>query len=57
MGNDLYMILPELVLTVGALVLMLISAWGGQAATRAVSIAAVAVLAGAGVALWARRPR
>lgn len=51
MGNDLYMLLPELVLTVGALVLMLVSAWGGQAATRAVSIAAVAVLVGAGVAL------
>jgi len=51
MSADLYMILPELVLTVGALVLMLVSAWGGQASTRAVSIAAVAVLVGAGVAL------
>ncbi|MBN2972101.1 NADH-quinone oxidoreductase subunit NuoN [Roseomonas aeriglobus] len=51
MGNDLLMILPELVLTVGALVLMLVAAWGGQAVTRLVSWTAVAVLIGAGIAL------
>ncbi len=51
MGNDLYMILPELVLTVGALVLMLVAAWGGQGSTRLVSWASVAVLVGAGIAL------
>jgi NADH-quinone oxidoreductase subunit N len=45
------MTLPELVLAVGAIVLMLVSAWGKQAATRGVSIAAVFVLAGAAVAL------
>ncbi|SOB87811.1 NADH dehydrogenase subunit N [Sphingomonas guangdongensis] len=50
-SSDLVLILPELVLTVGALVLMLVAAWGGQASTRAVSWASVAVLIGAGIAL------
>ena len=50
-AEQLSMTLPELVLAVGAIVLMLVSAWGKQAATRGVSIAAVVVLAGAGVAL------
>jgi NADH-quinone oxidoreductase subunit N len=50
-AEQLSMTLPELVLAVGAIVLMLVSAWGKQAATRGVSIAAVFVLAGAGVAL------
>jgi NADH-quinone oxidoreductase subunit N len=48
---NLAMTLPELILGVGAIVLMLVAAWGGQAATRAISIAAVFVLAGACVAL------
>jgi len=43
--------LPELVLSVGALALMLVAAWGGQAATRWVSWASVAVLLGAAIAL------
>ena len=43
--------LPELVLSVGALALMLVAAWGGQGSTRAVSWTAVAVLIGAGIAL------
>ena len=43
--------LPELVLSVGALALMLVAAWGGQGSTRAVSWTAVAVLLGAGIAL------
>ena len=43
--------LPELVLSVGALALMLVSAWGGQGSTRAVGWTAVAVLFGAGIAL------
>ena len=42
--------LPELVLSVGALALMLVAAWGGQGSTRAVSWTAVAVLLGAGIA-------
>ncbi len=50
-STQLMMALPELVLAVGGIVLMLVAAWGGQSATRAVSIAAVAVLAGAGIAL------
>ncbi|MFD1036242.1 NADH-quinone oxidoreductase subunit NuoN [Sphingomonas hankookensis] len=50
-AEQLSMTLPELVLAVGAIVLMLVSAWGKQAATRGVSIAAVFVLAGAAVAL------
>lgn len=48
---NLAMTLPELVLAVGAIALMLVAAWGGPASTRAVSWAAVAVLAGACVAL------
>ncbi|MEH3037746.1 MAG: NADH-quinone oxidoreductase subunit NuoN [Sphingomonas adhaesiva] len=48
---NLAMTLPELVLALGAIALMLVSAWGGPAATRAVSWAAVAVLAGACLAL------
>ena len=45
------MTLPEIILALGSLVLMLVSAWGGQSATRAVSWTAVAVLIGAGIAL------
>ncbi len=48
---QLAMALPELVLTGGALILMLVAAWGGQASTRAVSWTSVAVLAGAAIAL------
>jgi len=43
--------LPELVLSVGAIVLMLIAAWGKQSAARAVSWVSVAVLIGAEIAL------
>ncbi|WP_425231142.1 NADH-quinone oxidoreductase subunit NuoN [Sphingomonas sp.] len=45
------MTLPEEVLSLGAILLMLVAAWGGSASTRAVSWAAVAVLTGAGIAL------
>jgi NADH-quinone oxidoreductase subunit N len=48
---NLAMTLPELILGVGAIVLMLVAAWGGQGSTRAISIASVFVLAGACVAL------
>ena len=48
---SLLMTLPELVLSLGAIALMLVAAWGGQASTRAVSWTSVAVLAGAGIAL------
>lgn len=50
-GTQMLFILPELVLTLGSLVLMLAAAWGGQASTRAISYAAVALLIGAGIAL------
>ena len=49
---QLLMTLPEVVLGIGAILLMLVAAWGGQASTRAVSLAAVAVLIGATVALF-----
>lgn len=48
---NLAMTLPEVILGLGAVALMLVSAWGGSASTRAVSWTAVAILAGAGVAL------
>jgi len=51
MGSNLILTLPEIVLTLGAIVLMLVSAWGGQASTRVVSIASIFVLVGAGIAL------
>jgi len=45
--------LPEDILSLGALALMLVAAWGGQRSTRAVSWCSVAVLLGAGIALFA----
>ena len=48
---NIAMTLPELVLALGAIALMLVSAWGGDKSTRSVSIAAVFVLVGAGIAL------
>ncbi|HEX8554748.1 MAG TPA: NADH-quinone oxidoreductase subunit NuoN [Sphingomonas sp.] len=48
---NLAMVLPELVLSLGAIALMLVSAWGGAQSTRAVSIASVFVLVGAMLAL------
>jgi NADH-quinone oxidoreductase subunit N len=49
---NLRMALPEDVLSIGALILMLVSAWGGQRSTRAVSWTSVAFLIGAGIALF-----
>ena len=51
MAGNFAMVLPEEVLSVGAILLMLVAAWGGATSTRAVSIASVFVLVGAGVAL------
>jgi len=48
---SLRMALPEDVLSLGALALMMVAAWGGQRSSRAVSWCAVAVLVGAGIAL------
>lgn len=50
-STQLLMVLPELVLAAGAILLMLVAAWGGQQSTRLVSWTAVAVLVGAGIAL------
>lgn len=50
-ATQLMMVLPELVLSLGAIALMLVAAWGGQNSTRLVSWASIAVLIGAGVAL------
>jgi NADH-quinone oxidoreductase subunit N len=49
---SLFVSLPEDILAVGALALMLVAAWGGQRSTRAVSWCAIAVLLGAGIALF-----
>jgi NADH-quinone oxidoreductase subunit N len=49
---QLAMTLPEVVLGLGAIALMLVAAWGGPRSTQAVSWTAVAVLAGAIVALF-----
>lgn len=48
---QLTMILPELVLSLGAIALMLVAAWGGSQSSKFVSWAAVALLIGAGIAL------
>ncbi|WNO55022.1 NADH-quinone oxidoreductase subunit NuoN [Stakelama saccharophila] len=50
-ASQLVMTLPEVVLSLGALVLMLVAAWGGQRSAYGVSLAAVALLAGAAIAL------
>jgi NADH-quinone oxidoreductase subunit N len=47
-AHSLRLILPEEILSVGGLVLLLAAAWAGDRASRAVSIAAVAVLVAAG---------
>lgn len=49
---QLSMVLPEVVLSLGGLALLMVAAWGGQAVSRAVSWVAVAVLVGAGIALF-----
>ena len=49
--NQFAPILPELILTIGAIVLMMVAAFGGRRSTAFVSWAAVAVLVGATVAL------
>ena len=51
MHNNLLMTLPEIILSVGALVLMMAAAWSTPAASRAIGWTAVAVLIGAAIAL------
>lgn len=50
-STQLMMALPELILSLGAIALMLVAAWGGQQSTKMVSWASIAVLIGAGIAL------
>lgn len=49
---QLSMVLPEIVLSLGGLALLMVAAWGGPAVSRAVSWVSVAVLIGAGIALF-----
>ena len=48
---SLLAVLPELILTAGGLVLMLVAAWGGEASSRVVHWLSVLTLALAGIAL------
>jgi len=48
---SLMMVLPEEILSIGATVLMLVAAWGGQKSARAVTWVSIAILIGAGIAL------
>ncbi|NIJ07104.1 NADH-quinone oxidoreductase subunit N [Sphingomonas vulcanisoli] len=50
MGNLIYT-LPELILSVGAMVLLLVAGWVGDSATKAIGWAAVVLLALAGLSL------
>ena len=44
-GHSLRLVAPEELLSIAGLVLLLVAAWAGDKAARAISIAAVAVLA------------
>jgi len=46
-AQSLRMIVPEEILSIGGLVLLLVAAWAGDRASRAISIAAVAILVAA----------
>ncbi len=48
--NQLLLTLPEVILSLGAIVLMLVAAWRGDEATGAISIASVALIVAAGFA-------
>ncbi|MBW4329350.1 NADH-quinone oxidoreductase subunit NuoN [Stakelama sp. CBK3Z-3] len=50
-SQQMMMILPEIVLALGSLILMMVSAFAGHRSARGVSWAAVALLIGAGIAL------
>ena len=49
--DNLLLTLPELILSIGAIVLMLVAAWRGDDATPAISVAAVALIVAAGFAV------
>lgn len=50
-GNSLYLVAPEVFLTVSSLILLLIAAWGGEKSARLVTILSVAALFGASILL------
>ena len=50
MGANLLFTLPELILSIGAIVLMLVAAWGDEGSTKTISIVSVALLVAAGFA-------
>ena len=52
MTASILMTLPEEILGTAALLLMLVAAWGGAGSTRLISWVSVAVLIGAGIALF-----
>src|SRR3569833_717465 len=52
MNFSILMTLPEEILGTAALLLLLVAAWGGTGATRLISWTSVAVLIGAGIALF-----
>ena len=49
--NDLAFILPEIILGLGAILLMLVAAWRGDTAAEGIGLAAIVLLIGAAVAL------
>lgn len=52
MIDSLTLTLPELILSLGAIVLMLVAAWGGDGASRLINWAAIILLIGATVAVF-----
>ncbi|GAA4776554.1 NADH-quinone oxidoreductase subunit NuoN [Stakelama sediminis] len=50
-ASQLMMTLPEVILSIGAIVLMLVAAWGGKGSARAIGWVSVALLIGAGISL------
>ena len=53
MSGSVLLTLPELILSIGAIVLMMVAAWAGDGATRIISIVAVALLVAAACAGFA----
>tara|TARA_R110002033_G_scaffold38394_7_gene77749 strand:- start:304 stop:1758 length:1455 start_codon:yes stop_codon:yes gene_type:complete len=50
-GNSLYLVAPEVFLTVSSLILLMIAAWGGEKSARLVTILSAAALFGASILL------
>ncbi|WP_417594460.1 NADH-quinone oxidoreductase subunit NuoN [Parasphingorhabdus sp.] len=52
-GNSLWLVSPEVFLSISSLILLMISAWGGEKSARLVTILAAAALFGASILLMA----